>query len=462
MAENVVLYIADQMRADALGCYGQRVQISPNLDRLAEQGCRFDCAYTVTAQCAPARSSLMSGLYPSRHHVPANGVYLSPEDSAGRWFADRMATAWIGHWHLGADRERYGFDHNVYVRGGTDCPRSDDVYRRFLEERGYEIERYPYCPDDGFSNGAGPSRLKAEECFGSFLVDRAASLLERFAADGERFFLAVSDFAPHPPYVPPRPFDTRVDPSDVQLPANSYTRYERGSSTYEQWRKEVAESFDLSEPALRRLWVHYLGLCHLVDHNFGRVVSTLERLGLRDSTLIVFMADHGTMLGSHGLLRKGPGFYREQMRIPLLASGPGVRRGSTVDQPVSIVDIMPTIADCVGARFPDALDGTSLKPLLRGSSEQPTGEDRDAVLAEYHMKGGKPYPMRGIFTKQFKYHWTQWDGDELFDLFSDPGEEENLVERTGYDTIRRQLASRLAEELAWRRDPVASLIARDR
>ncbi len=457
MPKNVLLYIADSMRADALGCYGQALNVTPNIDRIAERGSLFDAAYTTVAQCAPARASLLSGLYPSRHHVPANGIHLAPHLSAGHWFSGSHAAAWHGHWHLGPERDRYGFTENVYVRGGTDCPVADDEYRRFLTDRGRKIDRFPYCPDETFANGAGRSRLPADEYFGSFLADRAEEALERYAADGRRFFLSVSDFLPHFAFVAPAPYDTMFDPADIELPVACGTEYEGGPASYRTWREQKNKRFDLSERELRRMWAHYLGMCRLVDHNFGRLVAALGRLGLADSTTVVFLADHGEMLGAHGLLHKGPGFYREQMRIPFVIAGPDVAPARRVARPVSIVDVSPTLAELSGVTVPDGLDGRSLVPLLDTPAR---GLDRDAVIAEYHTQSGDPYPLRAIFTDRYKYHWAQWDREELFDLHNDPDELHNVAEHREYASVKRDLRSRLAVELQDRLDPVASLIAR--
>lgn len=441
---NILLYITDQFRADALGCYGNRAGVTPNFDQLATNGCRFENAYTVTAQCAPARASLMTGLYPSRHGISTNGPSLEPGLCGAHWLDDDLATAWLGHWHLGWERTRFGFDHNVYNRGGTDVAPESDDYRNWLLEKGVSPDGYPAYRADDFINGTGSSRLTAEMSLSSFLADQAIDLLETLARAQTPFFLVVSDFAPHPPFAAPPPYDTLVDAGEVVLPENLGAGDESACPRiYSEWRGNLRQEYDLSPPQLARIWSHYLGLCALADHNFGRLRKTLARLGLEDSTGVGFLSDHGEMLGSHGLLFKGPCFYREQMRVPLLMSGPGIPKGKVVEEPVSLIDVFPTLATWLRCQVPSGLDGCDLMPLI-----QSTGVwSRDAVFAEYERQFRKVDRewMRGraVFTKRWKYHWTPDDVDELYDLRNDPGECRNLVADPAFAGVRNEMRARL-------------------
>lgn len=320
----------------------------------------------------------------------------------------------------------------------------DDAYRSWLDSQGFSLERYPACPSDNFVNGAGSSRLSPEAFLGSFLADRAIEMLEGFAEEQCSFFLAVSDFAPHPPFAVPPPYDTCVDPGEIKLSGNCQPGEEALlPRMIVAWRKSIVERRDLSPGALRRLWAHYLGLCRLMDHNFGRIRDALHRLGLAESTDVVFLSDHGEMLGSHGLLHKGPYFYREQMRIPLLAAGPGIPAGKEIDPVVSLVDVLPTVAERLGRPVPGDLDGRSLLPLMRGEGFW----DREAVFAENHRNikalGGGPYPGRAVFSERWKYHWHPDDRDELYDLESDPGEMVNLAGSRDVASVRDHLRMQL-------------------
>ena len=413
---NVVAFMTDDHGAWAMGAYGCHDMHTPILDSLAAEGARFTRAYACTPVNSPSRMSYLTGLMPSQHGVEDD---LLDEDSYGpkaRRFLDGHLTyseilakngytlGMAGKWHMGDDTHaQRGFSYWFAVPGAGGTYRDPEFY----------------------SNGA---RRKLFGFKTDLVADGAIEFLDR--SKDKPFYLLVNFNAPHEPY------DYQPD---------------RDREPYRNCEFECFPDEDPNpnqNPALARLShkrepkLAYSALVTGVDRNVGRILRHLERLKLREDTLVIFTSDQGWNAGHHGVWGKGNGtipfnLYEESTRVPMIWNHPGrIRSGHVVTPMVSSYDFFPTILDYLGVpphRDPK-LAGRSYADFLRGRS----ANWNNRLFFEYSY-------MRGMRTENLKYvERTQEWPSELYDLESDPGESENVIKDAGYAkalaTMRAELA----------------------
>ena len=423
MRPNVVVIYTDQLRWDALGCTGNADVVSPNLDRLAERGALFDHHFVQSPVCMPSRVSMLSGRYPSDLRITHMGVPV-PQDVTIlpgylRRFGFRSANLGKLHFLPHANRDHrsphpdYGFD----VLELSDEPGVyDDDYRQWVRARDPEAvdavgagwppaaatwvatmssnEREPIPRDDY----AGPVAFPADEglTHAAFVADRTIDFVER-SVGREPFLAVASFFAPHAPFVVPQRF--------LDL-------YERDSLTIGVRGDPALHSTD----DLRRLAHGYYASISEVDHHVGRILDSMEELGILDDTIVVFTSDHGEWLGDRGRLAKGYPADDPVSRVPLIVAGPGIVPGVRPGI-VESVDIVPTVLELCGAALPDVVQGRSLVEQLRTAGDGPI---RDSALTEHHG-------WKSLRTEDHRYV-VHADGTErLWDLRADPSGGEDVA-----------------------------------
>ena len=463
---NILLLVTDQQRTDTLGCYGNAVVNTPALDGLAAAGTRFDRAFTPTAVCTPARASLVTGVWPSRHKLLANfernvGYIEELADTFPSFaFALRDAGYRVGHvgkWHVGRELgpASFGFDGTHFP--GWSNPVQHPEYVAWLAEHGYPPYRITDEVRGTFPNGQPGNLLAAileqpaEATFEAFLADRAIARLTEDAATfhdhGQPFYLAVDWFGPHLPYCIPRDHFERYDPDAVRLPSSIAETFADKPRVQAQYSAHWAfDSLPLDE--WRRLTAAYWGYATLIDEQVGRVLAAARALGLWDTSAVVFTADHGEFTGAHRLHDKGPAMYDDIYRIPLIARVPGAPAGRAEDRFTSFLDVTPTILDLAGLPVPESMDGRSLLPLICGDERTPW---REEIFAEFHGHHF-PYPQRMIRTRRYKLVVNPADINELYDLEADPDELQNRYEHAELRGVRHELMTRLYVELRERGD----------
>ncbi len=459
---NILFLITDQQRVDTLGCYGNEICETPNIDRLARSGARFTHAYTPTAICTPARASLITGRLPFAHKLLANferNVGYStelPDDTVT--FAHLLRDAGynvgtVGKWHVGAEKgpDAYGFDGLHYPGWGQPIHHAD--YIRYLTENGFPAFSVRDEIRGTFPNGqpgnviAGVYEGPTEASFPYFLATRTIEFLERYAEQQSPFFLACQWFGPHLPYYIPDSYATRYDPSKVTLPPSMADTFaekpqvQRHYSAHWSWESFTSQDW-------QKLIAWYWGYVTLIDEQIGRILEAVNRLGLDHDTVKVFTSDHGAFVGSHRMQDKGPAMYDDIYHIPLIISLPGSSTGRVDHHFVSLVDLPATFLDLAGLPIPDEYDGRSLLPLLRAEIIE---DWRPHITAEFHGHHF-PYPQRMIRTRTHKMIVNPPDVDELYDLVDDPHELINQIENPVYDDIRRLLYRTLYDELKSRGD----------
>lgn len=449
---NVIVIMSDEQRWDSLGVNGNAASRTPHLDALASQGTALDAAFATYPLCCPSRMSIWTGLMPHDHRGFGNwrllrddlrdGGLIHPFQEAG------YHTIYDGKWHVpGSTPARFGFadvEATPAVINGLDRGRYIDAYREYASGLGYDLvpgnienltpqdveqlERHPF----------GTAAIPAEHFLETWQTGRFLEQLDRRPADVP-FFAVCSFNAPHFPMIVPEPYDRLVGPETLDLPSNALAAADGKP-------REVIDSPyhhpDWPEGEWRQLIAHYLGLCALIDDQVGRILTYLDEHNLRDDTIVVFTSDHGDMLGSHCLNKKGyPLHYDEALRVPMIVSGPAIARGHRSNVLVSLLDLVPTLAGLCGVALDIPHDGISVAPALRGDGSWP---GRPFVIAESFSVGGHESgsgdevdpasfdPARdginvSIRTPGFRYIYRLHDDHELYDTIRDPGEMENVA-----------------------------------
>ena len=454
--KNILVILSDEQRADTLGCYGNPVARTPHIDGLAKRGTVLTNCFTTFPLCCPARAGLLTGMMPHNHHVVGNWRALRPDlrdDTIVRDFRNAgYHMIYSGKWHVpGTDPRRMGF-HDVSaipaVVDGKDRGRYIAEYRSYVESRGYRLRpgHIENLTDNDFarlrdtSKGPyGTAEIPLEHFLETWQTEQfLGNLRERDAA--KPFCAVVSYSSPHFPMIVPEPYDRIIDPETIPLPDNFGAAL--GGKPEEVRRLLAAQAMGgLSETEWRRLIAHYYGLCSLVDEQVGKILKFLETEGLRDETLIVYSTDHGDMMGSHGLNKKGHQMhYEETNRIPMIVSDPGGAAGRRSDGLVSLIDLLPTLAEICGVEVDRKLDGVSCASLLSGDTQG----SRGCVISESYLVGGEPGGDGGYYdpehfdpntdainmsvrSRSAKYIYHSNDIDEYYDLAEDPYEMENLI-----------------------------------
>ena len=389
---NLLFIFTDEQRADTIN----NPQLDmPNLNKLASQSTLFERAYCTQPICTPSRSSIMAGLYPHSTGCIGNNVPL-PGDmpTIAEMLQDNFVTGYYGKWHLGDEIfQQHGFDHWIsfednyipyYSESRDRNTRSD--YHHYLIEQGFETDK------DGnvFSRGFA-ARLPEEHTKPAFLAREAA----RFIQDNRDnpFVLYVNFLEPHMPFYGPR--DDQYDPDAIPMPPNfdnspTSDQHPRAQYSYHRYAHSGFEGNDLTTDAgWRRIAANYWGLNSLIDTHTGVILDALENAGLTEDTIIVFTSDHGDQMGSHRLLAKNQ-IFEESVRVPLMIRLPGQTEGRTIANPISQIDLVPTLLDLLGQPVPEKLQGKSRRDTLE-SGVEPTDNvfaELDALVRDEEKLGG--------------------------------------------------------------------------
>ena len=428
---NILLITTDQQRLDSIGCYGSRQVRTPNIDALAARGTRFDSAYIQNPVCIPSRACIQTGRYTHQHGLTYMETVVDTTPGLPPWektFMERLQasgyrTAAFGKIHMMPER---GF-HHMRVCGGKGARWTQSAglpigpgplgphYAAWLEARhpgGYElIYQQRQEPEYKKYKTAVVNVLPLGEYVDYWVAQNTIDYLS--ASPSTPFFVQCGFCGPHGPIDPPRPYDSLYPFDQVELPPNV------GVDAGGQPRSYTPEW----EAMLRRWISYYWGLVTLIDDQVGRIMSTLTELGLWENTLVIYVTDHGEMLGEHGHLGKG-NFTEAVIHAPLIVAPPGSRQGpSETDGLVETMDIAPTVMDYAGAPIPEDMQATSLRPLLEGR-----GQGKEAILCEYttndRLRCGKC-----VRTKRHKYaFWGAGEPEQFFDLESDPLERRDLID----------------------------------
>ena len=491
---NFLLVSADQQRGDCLGVEGRRIK-TPHLDRLAADGTRFTAAITPTVVCQPARASILTGLLPRTHGVHDNGIDLDPS-TGDRGFAGALAaagydTAFFGKAHFATyhtfgptgtpesliSSADYGPSwHGPYMGFGhvemmlvghnwfpPEAPPRGQHYERWFHADGRGEEKLEaYRRNEGDTRGAAQtwhSGLPVAWHNSTWTADRAIEWIERDRTGPFCAWISFPD--PHHPFDCPEPWSRLHDPASVDLPRHRRRTFEgrpwwheqvltaepQGSKRNAELRKGYSRIPEQTDEQLREIIANTYGQIALIDHSLGRILIALEHAGLAEDTIVVYFSDHGDWLGDHGLVLKGPMHYEGLLRVPLIVRGPGIPSGRTIGEPVSTLDLAPTMFDYSGtAPLLGTQHGSSLRPVIDGDA------GREFALNEWELlpaRTGVALSLRTVRTGTHKLTVDLRSGaGELYDLANDPEEVRNLFDAPEAAGARRELERMLASRPA--------------
>ncbi len=452
---NILHIMVDQMRFDMVGVNGSPICRTPTLDRLANEGINYAEAYTPAGICSPARASMVTGRYPHNNGIYNNcsqGETIREELPAEEITYSELlneASYRLGHvgkWHIGRENgpKKRGF-HDVGAESIAD-------YRRQL---GLPVQPptppdalYAYYPNDEFLI-SGTEQLPEEGNQMYYFAEEGMRLLREYA-DKQPFYLRVDFNGPHHPYVVPEPWASMYDPQQIPPWPNFHDTFENKPQVHirHKFHRGVQDfTWEDWQPAVAK----YFGYVSFLDALFAKLLQTLDDLGIRDDTLVIYNTDHGDFTGSHGQFNKGPLLYQEVYHIPLIMRWPDqIPAGVTTSHFTSLIDIMPTILQAADLPIPDNLDGEALQPLW---SDPQDPEWREVLGCEFHGDEVGLFSSRLIRYKHYKFVYNPHAIDELYDLESDPYELVNRCDDPAYKDIRHDLLRRFMVWMNETQDP---------
>lgn len=447
---DILIIICDQLRWDALGCYGNSIIRTPNIDRLSRSATRFERAYCTTPLCVPARASLLSGLYP---HLFGSALTPGMPTLSGAVRENGYHTAALGKMHFkNPPRGPYGFD-LLRLSEDTAAGMFLDDFHRELAEKGLTEWHHGL---NNYDLMWATSPLTKEEHVTTWNGDEAVRYLAEERPPDRPFFSVVSFVKPHPPFDPPDPYDRMYDPADMP-PAENGEYLSTRCGTIRTWAEDFGFDVPCQPEWTARIRAAYYGLVTQIDDQVGRILDTLEEQGLYENTAIFFLADHGEMLGDQGMFMKHYP-YDACLRIPFLLKLPGQQSADSCDAFVTQTDIAPTVCELTGTGPLPGARGQSLIQLLEGSVAPRPG----------HLSlcgDGSRYSWVALITPEWKYHYYVNGGEEELFRFRDCHQEgENLADSTEGQAVCSELkaiVTRWLQEREEDRDPGVHSFIRD-
>ena len=454
---NVLFLLADDLRPD-LGCYGAKQIQSPNIDRLASRGMLFERAYCQQAVCNPSRASILSGCRPDTTRVMANNTFLRPmmpdvvtlpqlfknngwhSASIGKVFHHSEAEP-------GDDSQSWSepsWYHGVPYRSWFTAE-SEEMMKRLKalpEKQRPKIIRGPpfeaaQQPDDVYPDGQ--------------IAAKAIETLRRLKGADQPFFLGVGFLKPHLPFTCPKKYWDMYPADTIKLPDNYYPPKNAPEPALHNWYElrtygGIPATGGIPDETALNLIRGYRACITFVDVQIGRVLDELDRLGLRDNTIVVLLGDHGYHLGENGIFTKMTNFELGT-HAPLIFSMPKqTTAGQRTRALVEFVDIFPTLAELAGLPLPPHLEGTSFSPLFT----EPARPWKQAVFSQYLRPGKDKFMGRSVRTDRWRYtEWKNGKGDdagvELYDEKDDPKENSNVAGETKNNAVISEMTKRLQD-----------------
>jgi len=477
---NILLITSDQQHYSALGFLNPKIK-TPALDRLAREGVNFSRAYCPNPTCTPTRASIITGLYPSWHGAWTLGTHLSEDvPTVGDTFQQHgYRTILVGKAHFQGLRSTpeypsiesqptlrdldfwrnfrgpwYGFQHIETARMHADEYHAGGHYGVWLEEKGLKNWRdyfRQYPPVEGEPKREHTWDLPEELHYSTWTAERTIDYMKQADAEGQPFFLWSSFHDPHPPYLVPEPWASMYDPADMepgtlqphefdsmpphfamtQQEAPDFTEYQESG-----FQTHGLNSHLVDEELARKNMAIYYGMTSFMDQQIGRILDSLDELGIADNTLVVFSTDHGHFLGQHGLWMKGPFHYEDEIKLPFIVRWPGeVTAGGSCAALQSLVDLAPTFLNAAAIPVPGLMQGVDQLRVWRGEQEKV----RDDVIVEFRHEPTTIH-LRTFVTARYKLTlYRDRDYGELFDLEQDPEERCNRWADPDYDAVKSDL-----------------------
>lgn len=473
---NLLFICSDQQRTDTIGAYGNDWIETPALNELSSKSFVFENAYVTQPVCSPARSTMMTGLYPHSAGVVRNSKpdrpfsNLFPEVKTIAEMVDEdYVCAKYGKWHLGDDLSpQHGFTEWISTEDAHDNnfpnwhdPKHKDrksQYYDYLVAKGHE----PQGDHEGHKSHTQEQRgyFPMEDTMAMFLSRHTVDFVNARAEDEKPWLMYVNMFEPHPPYN--GPLNDMYDPDSLDMgplflkkPTENTPAFSRVRSDYHMAEAEEESPGD-PEKYWRELRAKYFGNMTVLDRGIEPIFKALEESGQADNTIIVFTSDHGDSLGDRGMLMKRS-FYEEVARVPLIVHVPWLSGNEQrVDGSIGHTDLVPTLLDLMGQEVPDHLQGASRKGVLEGSEEltddvfmQWHGGAATISLGDAEFDRLSEIPWRSMVSgpagDRWKLNLSPHDLCELYDLNNDPLELTNLYAYPDHADRVRAMMARMRE-----------------
>ncbi len=443
---NVLFIMSDDLN-NSIACYDHPIVKTPNVDRLASRGVRFERAYCQFPLCGPSRNSMLCGLHPNSTGILRNAQIF--RQTIPSHHSLPQAFRLEGYF---AARIGKLYHYNVPKSIGTNGHDDPGSWELELNPAGCDrLEEEPHIfslkPGQFGGTLSWYASPKADRYHTDGLMAADAEwVLERCARQKDRpFFLAVGFYRPHTPYVSPKPYFDRYPEKDMPVVKGvKEDQADLPAPALGSYKKEQ----DMLTDDLRRQCVQaYFASITFMDAQLGRMLDALERLGLADNTIIVFTSDHGYHLGEHGLWQK-MSIFEESARVPLIIAAPGTGvKGGVAKDPVGLIDLYPTLTELCGVQTPGNLQGQSLVPMLKDPSATGRGWAITQVTRNAGKKQGEVFFGYSLRTPRWRY--TEWaegkQGRELYDHDADPRELTNLAQGSAHARMMSQLSKQLRE-----------------
>ena len=426
---NVLIIMADEHAPQFSGVYGHSMVRTPNLDRLGAEGVVFDGAYCNSPLCVPSRMSLMTGRLAS-----ADGVYdnASPLPSDTVTWAHLLRSvgyevALAGKQHFVGPDQLHGF--NAQLAHDLHASALHPIYSW---DDGVAPATKPWFHFETMGPGITPEIETDDE------VERQSlDFIHSKSGSSKPWVLMSSFIAPHFPFIAPQKYWDMYDPDLVDMPEIPPDHLAAQHPLYARLRSTFGVD-QVTETQIRRARAGYYALMTYLDDKIGRLLTALDETEQSRDTVVVYTADHGEMLGEHGLWRKST-FYEHSARVPLVVRWPGVATGGRrIDEAVSLIDLVATLIEVAGAEATRPIDGSSLLRLLGGRDPG----WKDEALSEY-LAHGVLGPMAMLRRGRYKFNYVHGEGPELYDLETDPGEFTNLADSPEHKSVLGELRGAL-------------------
>ena len=425
---NILFIAVDDLRPE-LGCYGSTVAQSPNIDQLAESGTLFERAYCQVPVCGASRASLMTGMYPTANRFV---TYYSRADEDATGVTD--LPTWL-------------------QQNGYTTISNGKIYHEWNDSRDSWTEFYR-PPDFGIYNlpenvalpkGKRPAYEAAdvpdEAYAGGLMTNKIIKDLERAKDEGTPFFITAGYTKPHLPFNAPKKYWDLYEYDSIELVDNPYVPAGAPKEAIHGWHElrnmycNIPKEGPLSDQLARTLMHGYYACVSYTDAMIGRLLDTLDRLDMREETIVILWGDHGWQLGEHSLWCKHS-LFETSLHSPLIIRAPGYDSSQRVEALVEFVDIYPTLCDLAGLDVPSHLQGQSMRSLMLN----PQSEFKSYIYGRYHG---------GDSVRSDRFQYTRWKSgaEMLYDHIKDPDENINIVNNVEYYETVREMREALRQHL---------------
>lgn len=468
---NILWYCTDQQRFDTIAALGNAHINTPNLDRFVQESAVFSHAFCQSPICTPSRASFLTGMYPSAIGVNGNGFQSFPRHYQNRLITNALRDqgydcGLIGKLHLGSaflrreERVDDGYDYFQYSHDPKGGNERGNEYVEWIKARGFDhnsvlqarsiasLEDYRKSHEhQGFggfmeptsANDNVPPHLHQTH----WCTEKALEFIQRNREPDKPWLLSINPFDPHPPFDAPYEYYRRYDPDSL-----SGAHFEAGDIKHQ--RRLEAARIDFQNRARhpvdaqhKHLQASYYAMIEFLDEEFGRLINFLDERSLRENTIVIFMSDHGEMLGDHGLVLKGCRFYEGLVRVPLMISWTRQIQPKVTDELIELIDIVPTLYDLLEMDSPAWVQGRSAAALV--TDEAPAKPHREFVRAEHYAATNFPDATHATMYRDRRWKlvvYHQKNICELYDLENDPWEHNDLSEDPGHASLKWNLLQR--------------------